>query len=69
MSQNSYDQRRQKIENEAAESLLGLRGERHFSVEDLEDARKKISLPSFLFGLSTGIVITMILCFILKMHP
>lgn len=68
MSQNSYELRKQKIEAEAAEKILQLRSERHFSIIDMEREKSKISLPSFMAGVGLGTVITIILMIILNSH-
>lgn len=69
MSHNSYELRKQKIESDTSETFLKLRSERHFSIEDLENARNErlpLDNPVFFIGLGIGIMITLIICHFIK---
>lgn len=56
MSQNSYELRKQKIEAEAAEAIQKLRGERHYSHEDVETMIVHWNWKS-LFWFVTGVLV------------
>jgi hypothetical protein len=70
MSRHSFETRRLELETDAAKAQIALRGERHFTIEDIEILERKISnmkedgiyakAAAFVIGLFVAIIICIV---------